>query len=129
MDDPNWNHVRIVAALNCVLGGMHLVALLMVLYNLSRGNAIGSDTLTRALMAALTVFSVPYIVIGIGLFLRRRWAMLAAKFCDPILVLEFPTGSPLGLYAIWLFWFRKPESVFTQRPSLRVYSNDGPEQG
>lgn len=125
MDDRNWHHVRIVAVLNCVLGGMHLLALLMVLYNLSRGNSIGSEVLTRSLMVALTVFSVPYIVIGVGLFLRKRWAMLAAKYCDPILLLEFPAGSPLGLYSIWLFWFRSPEAVFSPTPpKLSVLEKD-----
>ena len=120
MDDPNLNHVRIVAVLNCVLGAMHLLALLMILYNLAGGNHIGSDTLTRTLIAVLSVFSVPYIVTGFGLYHRKRWARNLAKFIDPILIIEFPAGSPLGLYALWLFWFRNTDAIFTHRPKLKI---------
>lgn len=120
MTDQQWNHVRIVAGLNVMLGTMHLLILAMVSLNLSRGNSIGSDTLTYSLIAAMSVLSVPYIVIGLGLFFRKRWARSVARFIDPILLLEFPAGTPLGLYAIWLFWFRDTDAIFAQKPKLKV---------
>ena len=124
MRDPNWNHVRIVAVLNLVLGMMHLAILGMIALNLAGGRHVGSPFLTNLVIVLTIVFSVPYIAVGIGLFYQKRWARTVAKFIDPILVIEFPAGSPLGIYAIWLFWFRNTDGVFVNRPKLKVLEKD-----
>ncbi len=103
-------HLDIVAALHLGLGllGVLLAALALVVFS-----AIGifsQDEHTRPILmlvgcvtgCLLFLLSAPGIIGGIGLFKRKNWARILVLVVSAIDLLNFPIGTALGAYSIWV---------------------------
>jgi len=108
-------HVKVVAILNIVCGGLGLLLALVVL--LFFGGMAGvvhsdpspdSDVGVAALGAigvvgfvAIAVISVPSVIGGIGLLKFREWARILVIVMSALNLINIPFGTALGVYGLW----------------------------
>ncbi|HAH22553.1 MAG TPA: hypothetical protein DCL77_02100 [Prolixibacteraceae bacterium] len=57
----------------------------------------------------LVILSVPGILAGWGLYKRREWARILTLILSVIGLFNFPFGTAIGIYSIWVLI--QPESV------------------
>ena len=74
------------------------------------------------LMAAMTV---PTITVGIGLLYFQPWARSIGTVVAIIQLLNFPVGTLLGLYALWIFLSEEADPLFNPRFAKRRISMSG----
>jgi len=120
-------HVKVVGALNVVLGafGLLIAAATMLIFGGATwlvGVAGGPDAATAipilgltgaALSTFLLVLSLPALVIGIGLLQRRAWARVAGIVISLLNLFNFPFGTLIGVYGLWVLFAKDTERVFT----------------
>ena len=120
-------HVKVVGALNVVLGafGLLIAAATMLIFGGATwlvGATGGPDAamaipilgLTGAALSAfLLVLSLPALVIGIGLLQRRAWARVAGIVISLLNLFNFPFGTLIGVYGLWVLFAKDTERVFT----------------
>jgi hypothetical protein len=111
-------HIKIVGILNVVwgvvgaLGGIVLLMIFAgafsivgaVLHN-EPGGAIALPILAIIggfFSILLLILSVPAIIAGIGLIRFRPWARILAIIVSVLHLLNFPIGTALGIYGLWV---------------------------
>ncbi len=124
-------HVRIVAILNIVLGGLGIIAALCILAifggvaGLIEAN-VGHDPDARmaipilAIIAAavcvlLAIVSLPAIIAGVGLLQFREWARILTIVLSALNLLNIPFGTALGIYGLWVLLSDATQPLF-RRP-------------
>jgi hypothetical protein len=109
-------HVKIVAILNIVCGGLGIViALLALLFFGGMAGIVHSDPAPDSevgvaalgiigVIAFLTIalFSVPALIGGIGLLKFREWARILVIVVSALNLLNIPFGTALGIYGLWV---------------------------
>jgi uncharacterized membrane protein len=65
-----------------------------------------------AFTAWLLLLSIPAIVCGWGLLKMRRWARLLGIVLSVLTVFQFPLGTIVGVYALWVLFQRDTEALF-----------------
>jgi hypothetical protein len=119
-------HVKVVGALNVVLGafGLVIAAAMMLIFGGATwlaGAAAGPDAATAvpilgltgaALSTFLLMLSLPALVTGIGLLQRRSWARIAGIVISLLNLFNFPFGTLLGVYGLWVLFAKDTERVF-----------------
>ncbi len=58
--------------------------------------------------------SVPGIIGGIGLLKRKNWARILILIISAIDLLNFPIGTALGVYSIWVLVQKETADLFIQ---------------
>jgi len=120
-------HVKVVGALNVVLGafGLLIAAATMLIFGGATwlvGAAGGPDAATAmpilgltgaALSTFLLVLSLPALVIGVGLLQRRAWARVAGIVISLFNLFNFPFGTLIGVYGLWVLFAKDTERLFT----------------
>jgi hypothetical protein len=120
-------HVKVVGALNVVLGafGLLIAAATMLIFGGATrlvGATGGPDAATAmpilgltgaALSTFLLVLSLPVLVIGIGLLQRRTWARVAGIVISLLNLFNFPIGTLIGVYGLLVLFAKDAERVFT----------------
>jgi|SRR5712671_903242 len=107
-------HVRIVAILNIVCGGLGLVIALLVLLVFGGLAGIANsdsspDVQGAAILGmigaiafiAIAVISVPSLIGGLGLLKYREWARILLIVLSALNLLNIPIGTALGIYGLW----------------------------
>ena len=119
-------HVKVVGALNVVLGafGLLIAAATMLIFGGATwlvGAAGGPDAATAipilgltgaALSTFLLALSLPALVIGVGLLQRRAWARVAGIVISLFNLFNFPFGTLIGVYGLWVLFAKDTERVF-----------------
>ena len=113
-------HLTAVAALQIGLSvlGLFFVALLFVLLT-----SIGAITHDPEAMYILWLLLPPIgfllgllcilgIIGGIGLFSRRRWARILVLILSAIDLFNFPIGTAVGIYSIWVLVQHETAQLF-----------------
>lgn len=54
-------------------------------------------------LTIIFVFAVPAIIAGIGLLNKKTWAPMMALIFGCLGIFNFPVGTGIGVYAIWVF--------------------------
>lgn len=67
--------------------------------------------------AIITVISLPGIVAGFGLLSFRPWARTLTIVLCAIHILNFPLGTALGVYGLWVLLKPETEALFGPRPA------------
>ncbi len=111
-------HIKILGMLNIVWGALGAIAGLVIL--LIFGGAYGVvgivsqqepdaaialpfiGMIGAALSLFLLVVSVPSIVAGIGLYCFKSWARALGIVISILHLLNFPFGTALGIYGLWV---------------------------
>ena len=112
------NHIKILGILNIVWGSVGALAGLVVL--LVFGGAYGVvGVVTRqqpdaavalpliamiggAIALFLLIVSIPSIIAGIGLYNLRPWSRILVIVLSALHLLNFPFGTALGIYGLWV---------------------------
>lgn len=103
-------HVPIVGWLLIVTNALFLLlAAFLFALLVGTGLAIGEPearsilTITGTSLAALfTVLGIPGIVAGAGVLARRSWGRVLAILVAVLSLLNFPIGTIIGIYVIWV---------------------------
>jgi hypothetical protein len=119
-------HLKVVGALNVVLGafGLLIAAAMLLIFGGATwlvGASADADAavalpilgLTGAAISSfLLVLSLPGVVIGIGLLRLRSWARVAGIVISLLNLFNFPLGTLLGVYGLWVLFSKETERVF-----------------
>ena len=122
-------HVKVLAAFHLVFGVLGLIVALAVL--LIFGGAAGVvgvaaveepgawiampilGIVGSALLLVVLTLSIPGIIAGLGLLKFRPWARILAIVLNVVGLINFPFGTVLGLYGLWVLLSRETERLFT----------------
>ena len=110
-------HINTVAALQI---GLCIFNLLMVLTLYSILKLIGGfiddrdaemilTVIANIAASVLALLAVPGIIAGYGLYQRKEWARILTLILSVISIFNFPFGTAIGIYSIWVLI--QPESV------------------
>ena len=120
-------HVKVVGVLNIVFGalGLCFAAMLMLIFAGSAATvAATGDADARiaipvigltgsALVGFMVVWSLPGVIVGIGLLQRRPWARIGGIVVAVLSLIAFPFGTVLGVYALFVLFSQDAERLFT----------------
>ena len=124
------DHVRIVAILHIVFGALGALAGLLILVLLggigslvaafghSPDAEIAAPILTLIggfVCVLLLVLSVPGIIGGVGLLKYQPWARVLMIVISALDLLNFPFGTALGVYGLWVLLQTETERLFVAR--------------
>ena len=119
-------HVKIVAILNIVCGGLGvLIALLVLAFFGGMAGIAGTDhspdsaagvavlgTIGVVAFVAIALFSVPAVVGGIGLLKFREWARTLIIVVSAFHLINVPFGTALGIYGFWALLNDETRALF-----------------
>lgn len=80
------------------------------------GTALGLTGRFMAIGAA--IFVVPALATGWGVWTRRAWARLTGSALAAMLVVQFPAGTVVGAYLLWVLLSRRSEPWFDREDDL-----------
>ncbi len=69
--------------------------------------------LAVALFSIIAVLSIPGLVVGIGLVKFKSWARIGGLILSALNLLNFPFGTALGIYGLWVLLNKETEAAFT----------------
>lgn len=75
-----------------------------------------------ALAMVLIVFAVPGLVTGYGLLKYKPWARIAGIVLSALNLINFPFGTLLGAYGLWVLLTRETERLFDEGPIVPASS-------
>ena|SRR5688572_30802630 len=114
-------HIKIVALLHIILGAI-FVAIAVAIFVFGAGAAVLSAPGTDEALAGTTCFgivavlialmSLPSIIAGVGLQRRRKWARILTIILSVINLFNFPVGTALGGYSLWVLINDQSSSYF-----------------
>jgi len=113
-------HVPIVGWLLIVTNALFLLlAAFLFALLVGIGVAIGDPETGRimnivgtSLAALFTVLGIPGIVAGAGVLARRAWGRILAIVVAVLSLLNFPIGTIIGIYAIWVLLQEEAATYF-----------------
>jgi hypothetical protein len=122
-------HVKVVAILNIVLGGLGvLTALFVLVFFGGMAGLVSSDPDPDADIGAaalgllggvgfvvIAIFSVPCIIAGWGLLKFRPWAQTLGVVMSILNLLSVPLGTALGIYGLWVLLNKDAKPLFMPR--------------
>jgi len=123
------SHRRLLIVLWLVNGVLHVILSFpflafwlpganVLLMNLSAGNLMRLQppltTAQWAFVAANTAWTVSCVVVAWGLFDRTRWARAYTIVVSAIWMLDFPLGTALGIYTLWVLLPETSEAEYRQ---------------
>ena len=120
-------HVKIVGVLYIVFGALGtLGALALMLVFGGAATAVGTTAepgdaaialpiiglAGAGLVTFLLVLSLPGIIVGIGLLRYRPWARIAGIVLAVLNLINFPFGTVVAIYALWVLFHNETERRF-----------------
>ena len=119
--------MKVLGILTVVGGALGLLSALVVLLvfggvvasvsgDADAASAIPVIGLTgMAVVVFLACWSLPGVIIGIGLYRLRPWARIAGIVVSVLALIAFPFGTMLGAYGLWVLFSKDTEQLFAGR--------------
>ena len=112
-------HIQLLGGLYLVFSAIFLVAAIIVFAFVAGGGWISGDegviaitTIIATIVAGvLVLISAPGIICGVGLIRFRPWARILAVVLGVLNLINFPFGTALGIYTIWVMMNPTTESL------------------
>lgn len=126
-DNPMKQHVSILGILYIVFGVLGiLVAIGMLLLFGGAAGIVGAaqedpeaavavpilGVIAAVVFVVITLLSLPGLAVGIGLTKFQPWARIGALVLSALNLLNFPFGTALGVYGLWILLHKDTEAVF-----------------
>lgn len=117
-------HVRTVASLHIALSILGFL-LSIVIYSVLNliGNFVDEkeaqvvlSIVANVVAISLFVLSIPGLIGGIGLFKFKEWARILVLIVSALKLLNFPIGTAVGVYSIWVLVQKETTELFTTNP-------------
>ncbi len=113
-------HVKVLGLLYILAGGFGgLASLVFFLLMAGPTSAAGYGPIGRYMitgwMVLMLLLAIPSIVVGIGLMRFQRWARALATIVAILQLLNFPLGTALGIYALWVLLSAEADPLFSPR--------------
>lgn len=113
-------HLTLVAALNIGLSAFSLVLGFLVFFLLGGIGAASDDPEALVVLsivgfvvfAVLFLVSIPALIGGIGLLKRRNWARVLLMIVSAVNLINFPFGTALGVYTLWVLLQEETQRMF-----------------
>jgi hypothetical protein len=120
-------HVKILAWLNIVFGGLGVVMALCILLlfgglagvaatDQGDPEAAGGAAVLGVVGAIgfifLAAISIPCVIAGIGLLKLRSWAQMLMIIMSVLSLVNFPFGTALGIYGLWVMLNKETKPLF-----------------
>jgi hypothetical protein len=115
-------HVKILAWLNIVLGGLGLLIALCILLFFGGLAIVGTDNDPGAqgvlgaiggiVFIILAALSIPCVIAGLGLLKFRSWAQILGIIMSVLGIANFPFGTALGIYGLWVLLNKETKPLF-----------------
>lgn len=97
-----WLYIATNALLILIAGFLFMM---MVVVGAASGDAEAvrvMPVIATAVGGFLTALALPGILTGIGLLKRKPWSRIAAAVLGIIGLMNFPLGTAVGVYALWI---------------------------
>jgi len=123
-------HVKVLAVLHIVLGGLGVLAALIVMLvfggiaavlGLSEQTAGAGDiaspwigVLGAVIMIVVLVISLPGLIAGIGLLSYQPWARILTIVLSAVELPAFPIHTALGIYGLWVLLSNEGSALFAR---------------
>ena len=126
-------HVKILAILHIVLGGLGVLAAVIAMaffgglaglvnYTAtSHEDMVGSAILGligAVIMVVVLVLSLPGLIAGFGLLSYQAWARILTIILSALRLMNIPFGTALGIYGLWVLLSNEGTALF-RRPAAR----------
>jgi hypothetical protein len=126
-------HVKILGVLHLVFGAIFLMTAAFLM--LTIGGAAGIVGMAAdpeeaavaipilgiagtALGMMLLVLALPSLVAGWGLLKLKSWARILTIVLSVLNLLNFPVGTVLGIYGLWVLLSKDTDRLFSHSPSV-----------
>lgn len=122
-------HVSVLGVLFIVFGAIGILAAIFLLVVMGGAasiiSTVGADDPDVAVVAPIlgilggvlfflvAALSIPGLVVGIGLVKFQNWARIGGLILCAVNLLNFPLGTALGVYGLWVLLSKETEAVFT----------------
>jgi hypothetical protein len=128
-------HVKVLGVLYLAVGAcMLLLALFLALTMGSVTGIVGATAepqdaaiaipiLGLAGMALVTmfgVFSLPSLITGYGLLYFKSWARIVGIVLSAVSLINFPLGTAVGVYGLWVLLNKETERLFDVAPASPI---------
>ena len=125
-------HVKVLAILYMALSGLAVVSAVLLMLALGGaagivGAAADSGDAAVALpiigiagsfaVVVLLILGLPGLIGGWGLLTYRPWARILVIVLSAINLLNFPIGTALGIYGLWVLMSKDTERLFQAPPA------------
>jgi hypothetical protein len=115
-------HITLIAALNIGFGVIRLLIGLVILGILSTAGLIAGEPSAVAIITLVgtiiviffSIKSIPEILGGIGLLKRKQWARIMIIIIGCIDIIEFPIGTAIGIYTLWVLLNEETVEIFNK---------------
>jgi hypothetical protein len=72
--------------------------------------------------ALMTLLALPGIAAGYGLLRHKQWGRVLAIIVTALGLLNFPIGTIIGIYALWILFQQAADAYFAPPPAHPAYS-------
>ena len=124
-------HVKVLAVLLIVLSALGLLTALGIgaLFGIGTIATVASgdaDAVLAApivgitgtvLTAIIIIMSLPGLIAGWGLLSYRNWARIVAIVLCVLHLFNFPLGTAMGIYGLWVLFNKDTERLFSSPPA------------
>lgn len=118
--DQIYRHIRILGTLHIVFGVLGVLAAFISYMAISVGGIISGDaeaiTITQIVGVAvgsfLLLLSAPGIIGGWGILKFKSWAKILLLVIGFLHLINFPLGTALGAYTIWVLLNHQTDKTF-----------------
>ena len=119
-------HLNVLAVLYIVFGFIGLIIAFLVFALIVGGGLLSGDAEAIAVTSIIgTVFafflamtSLPGIVGGFGLLKKKSWARILIIILGCLNLLNFPLGTCLGVYTLWVLLNKDSEGLFSGKTAV-----------
>ena len=102
----------VISAMFTILGMIMLNAILSIVFSFVFNEIEPEEQRIMEMVLAIVqyvpafvilFFSIPTLIAGIGLLTRQTWATIFALIMGCLKLFNFPIGTAIGVYAIWIY--------------------------
>jgi len=113
-------HVTLLGVLYIIFNFITLFAAVVVIIVFAGSAILSGDEeavtilsiVGSAVVILLLILSVPGIIGGIGLLMKREWARILVLILAVINLLNIPLGTALGIYSFWVLLHHDTTPLF-----------------
>lgn len=113
-------HVRILGILYIIFGIFGMLTGVILYVILTTSGALSGDMQAMKILEIVGIFlggfflivSIPGVIGGFGLLQHKHWAKILILIIGILNLINFPFGTVLGVYTIWVLMNNQTDKVF-----------------